>query len=131
VSIIFIVFYLCGGEKRKRKKKHRISTKRKRGRKPQELSRAYFGNENLAGPQNERGISVISPSGLNFAPNQENPVLMRSQPVSYERHTGVVQNPGGRQDVCVLSSPGRGSMDSINSVQSSTLSFESTRSTGN
>eukprot|EP00092_Neocalanus_flemingeri_P027560 GFUD01029901.1.p1 GENE.GFUD01029901.1~~GFUD01029901.1.p1 ORF type:complete len:220 (+),score=34.14 GFUD01029901.1:221-880(+) len=125
ISIFFFAFYICGGKK---KKKRRGSTKMKRKRNPQEISRAYTGNENLAGPQHERGISVISPSGLNFTPNrhEKHPPShhgsSRFAPAPAARHAGVMQNPGGRQDIYVHDGHARGSMDSINSA----LSFGST-----
>eukprot|EP00092_Neocalanus_flemingeri_P094707 GFUD01120439.1.p1 GENE.GFUD01120439.1~~GFUD01120439.1.p1 ORF type:complete len:116 (-),score=15.60 GFUD01120439.1:9-356(-) len=41
ISIFFFAFYICGGKK---KKKRRGSTKMKRKRNPQEISRAHIGS---------------------------------------------------------------------------------------
>ena len=81
-------------------------------------------NENLAGPQHEIGISVISTNC------PENRRQTRHTRKTSSRPHGVVENPGGRQDVSVLGGSHLGSMDSITSARSSTLTYESTLSAG-
>ena len=78
-------------------------------------------NENLAGPQHERGVSVISPN----APENRR----QTRQISSRPHA-IVENPGGRHDVQVLGGSHLGSMDSITSARSSTLSYESSLSAG-
>jgi hypothetical protein len=118
LSGVFILgVYLCGGNKDKK-----ILRNTKRKRKPQELSRAYYGNENLAGPNYEGGVSVISPGSRNHQSSHLDNEQRGGRRSS--RHSRVVHSPGGRAEVH-KADPRRGSMDSIDSVRSTTLSFDS------
>ena len=93
-------------------------------------------NENLAGPNYQGGISVISPRGpilpSNYIENDRKGQTRSSRPVhtSTARQHGVVHSPGGRQDGYKEKDPHRGSMDSIESVRSASLSFDSALSSG-
>jgi len=135
-------FNFCRGKKSNEKK---VLRRTKRSKKPQELDRAYYGNENLAGPNYEGGISVISPRNYSQQSDRRS-----------SRHGRVVENPGGGQDGHlynhhsdrrssghgrVVDNPGggqdshmnnhhRGSLDSIHSDRSSSLSFDSSLSYG-
>jgi len=130
LSGIFVLgFYLCDGKKSKKKK---VLRRTKRSNKPQELDRAYYGNENLAGPNYEGGISVISPPR-----NSERNYSQQSERRS-SRHGRVVQNPGGGHDShhnnhhhdSHHNNHHHGSLDSIHSDRSSSLSFDSSLSFG-
>merc|ERR1719244_825356 len=77
----------------------------------------YSRNENLAGPNYEGGISVISPGSHSDR--------------RYSRHGGVVQSPGGGGHDSHHDNHHHGSLDSIHSRgSSSSPSFDSSLSYG-